>query len=82
MRQARLALLAAGKLQAVEDAIDGLPDPPRSAARVTWDCSQTVLRTDQFVQLIGPLIGMSADDIDALFVSASALQPLPASIAK
>lgn len=71
MRQARLALLAVGKLQAVDDAINQLPDPPRSAARVTWDYSQTVERHNGFVLQIGPLIGMSEAEMDALFVVAA-----------
>ena len=73
MRQARLALLAVGKLQAVEDAINQLSDPPRSAARVTWDYSQTVERYNWFVMQIGPLIGMGGGDLDALFIAAAAL---------
>lgn len=73
MRQARLALHAAGKLATVNAAIAALPDPPRTAALIEWEYSSTVLRDSQFVALLGPAIGLDAAALDALFVAASKL---------
>jgi len=73
MRQARLALLAAGKLDAVEAAINALPDPPKSAARITWEHSQTVQRYNGFVSQLAPALGMSEAQIDGLFIAAAGL---------
>ena len=73
MRQARLALHAAGLLSSVEAAIDALPDPPRSAARIEWDHSQTVQRNRGIVQQLGTALGMSSAQLDALFVAAAAI---------
>ncbi len=73
MRQARLALLAAGKIDAVEAAINALPDPPKSAARITWAHSQVVQRQNGFVSQLAPAIGMSEAQIDALFIVAASL---------
>lgn len=73
MRQARLALHAAGKLTAVEAAINALPDPPKTAARIEWDFSNTVQRQNGFVSQIAPLIGMSESEIDSLFITAATL---------
>lgn len=73
MRQARLALHAAGKLSAVNAAIDGLPDPPRTAAKIEWEYSSTVRRDSQFVLLLGPALGLDAAGLDALFIAAAKL---------
>ena len=73
MRQARLALHAAGKLAAVDTAIEALPDPPKTAARIEWEYSNAVRRDSQFVALLGPTLGLDAAALDALFVAASKL---------
>ena len=73
MRQARLALLAAGKLAAVNAAINALPDPPKTAALIEWEYSNAVRRDSQFVALLGPALGLDAAGLDALFIAASKL---------
>lgn len=73
MRQARLSLLAAGKLAAVIAAINALPDPPRSAALIEWEYSSTVRRDSQFIALLGPALGLDAAGLDALFIAAARL---------
>lgn len=73
MRQARLALHAAGKLAAVNAAINALPDPPKTAALIEWEYSNSVRRDSQFVALLGPALGLDAAGLDALFVYASKL---------
>ena len=73
MRQARLALHAAGKLSSVNAAVNALPDPPKTAALIEWEYSSTVRRDSQFVALLGPALGLDAAGLDALFVAASKL---------
>lgn len=73
MRQARLALHAAGKLSLVESAIEALPEPPKTAARIEWEYSNTVQRHNGFVSQIAPLIGMTESEIDSLFIQAATL---------
>lgn len=73
MRQARLALLDAGKLSSVSVAIDNLPSPQKERAQIEWEFSNEVQRTNGVVSAIGPLIGLSETDIDALFVAGAAL---------
>ena len=73
MRQARLALHAAGKLAAVNAAIAALPDPPKTAALIEWEYSSTVRRDSQFVAMLGPALGLDATALDALFIGASKL---------
>lgn len=73
MRQARLALHAAGKLSAVEAAIDSMPEPQKTQARITWDHSQTVQRYNGLVSQMGPALGLTSAQIDALFIAAAQL---------
>lgn len=73
MRQARLALHAAGRLNDVEVAIDSLPEPPRTAARIEWDYSSEVFRNKEFVAMIGQALNLSGEDLDELFTQASLL---------
>jgi len=73
MRQARLALHMAGKLTAVESAIEALIDPPQTAARIEWEYSNSVQRHNGFVSQVAPLIGMTESDIDDLFIQAATL---------
>ncbi|TXH53543.1 MAG: hypothetical protein E6Q97_13090 [Desulfurellales bacterium] len=73
MRQARLALLQAGLLDDVEAAINALPEPQRAAARIEWDYSSQVARTQPLVLQLAPALGLNEAQLDALFVTARAL---------
>ena len=73
MRQARLALLGAGLLPLVDDAINALPDPPRTAARIEWDYSNEVHRDKPFVQMLGAALGLTGEQLDNLFTQAAQL---------
>jgi hypothetical protein len=73
MRQARLALLGAGKLAAVESAIAALPEPAKTAALIEWEYSNEVQRHNGFVSQLAPALGMTEAQLDALFVQAASL---------
>lgn len=73
MRQARLALLQAGLLAQVGAAIDQLPEPDRTAARIEWEYSQEVQRDKPFVQMLAPALGLDQAQLDALFIHAATL---------
>jgi hypothetical protein len=73
MRQARLALLAAGKLAAVGAAIGALPSPKKDAAQIEWEYAATVDRTSTLTELLATALSLSASQIDALFIQASTL---------
>lgn len=73
MRQARLALLASGKLSQVDAVIDSLSEPHKSAARIEWDYSSEVQRDKPFVVQIGAALGLTSEQLDQLFVEASKL---------
>ena len=73
MRQARLALLGAGKLALVQPAIDALPEPAKSAAQIEWDYSNEVHRNQPFVLQMSAALGLDSTALDALFVAAAKL---------
>ena len=73
MRQARLALLGAGLLDNVDAAIAALPSPQKEAAKIEWEYSQEVHRHNGFVSVLAPILGMTAEQTDALFIGAANL---------
>ncbi|RYF72454.1 MAG: hypothetical protein EOO22_10755 [Comamonadaceae bacterium] len=73
MRQARLALLGSGKLALVAPAIDALPEPQRTAAQIEWEYSAMVERNRPFVLTLGAALGLSAAQLDQLFIVAATL---------
>lgn len=73
MRQARLVLLGAGKLAAVETAINAMSEPTKSAAQIEWEYSNTVQRHNGFVSQLGPALGLTDAEIDAMFIAGAAL---------
>lgn len=73
MRQARLALLSVGKLTAVEAAIEAMQEPQKSAAKIEWEYSNTVQRHNGFVSALGPALGLTEAEVDALFIAGAAL---------
>lgn len=68
MRQARLAMLAAGRLADVDAAIAALPSPDKEAVQIEWEYAAEVRRDHAWVQQLGDALEL---DLDALFVSAS-----------
>lgn len=73
MRQARLVLHEIGRLAAVESAINALPEPARTKARIEWDYSNELLRKNAFVAILGQAIGLTSNEVDALFIQAAAI---------
>jgi hypothetical protein len=74
MRQARLALLGAGHLDAVQAAIDAFKDAnTKAAAQITWDHSTAVERDNALLATLAPLLGLDDAAVDALFIAASRL---------
>lgn len=73
MRQARLALLGAGKLASVSAAIISMPEPQKSKATIEWEYSSGVLRHNGFVSQLGTVLGLTEQQIDELFILASTL---------
>lgn len=73
MRQARLALLQAGVLPAVNAAVAAMPGAAGDAARIEWEFSSTVERHRFLVEALGASLGMTAEQLDDLFRTAATL---------
>lgn len=73
-RQARQALLLAGKLDLVQPAIDAMTDPTQKAmAQIEWDDSQDFERSRPLLIALAYAIGLTDEDIDNLFIQAAQL---------
>ena len=68
-RQVRLALHNAGKLSAVETAINSAGP----VAKITWEEAIEFERDNPLVNAISSAIGMSSSEVDALWFEASKL---------
>lgn len=73
MRQARLALHAAGLLGQVEAAIEALPELNRTEVRIEWDYASEVHRASKFVTLLGAALELDKQSLDDLFLKAREL---------
>jgi len=73
MRQARLALLGAGMLATVNAAIAAMTGTQGDAARIEWEFSSEVKRNQPLVMALGPTLGLSSAQLDALFITAAGL---------
>lgn len=72
--QAKLALLGAGLLNSVQPTIDAIPDPvQRSAAQIEWDDRLTFERTNPTLVALATAMGMTGEQLDALFIAAAQL---------
>lgn len=72
-RQARLSLLHAGKLAAVESAIATISDHTHQmAAQIEYE-NATWERGNPWIEQLGSQIGLTPADIDQLFITAATL---------
>lgn len=73
MRQARLALLGAGLLTAVNDALAAMPGIEGEAARIEWEFAAQVVRDSTLVVGLSGALGLTDAQLDALFIAAAEL---------
>lgn len=73
MRQARLALLAAGKLSAVNTAISAMTGATGEAAKIEWEYSGEVRRDKALLQALAVVLNLNNTQLDELFVTAATL---------
>lgn len=73
MRQARLALRRAGKYGQIQAALNQLPEPAKTDAQIEWEYSSTLQRSHPLVATIGDALGLTAQQLDELFITASTL---------
>ena len=73
-RQAKQQLLIMGKLDAVQSAIDAIPDPVhKGLAQIYWDDSQVFERRHPMMMQIGAMIGLDDQAMNTAFREAAKL---------
>jgi hypothetical protein len=73
MRQARLALLGAGMLEAVNTALAGMSGIAGEAARIEWEYATTVDKNSPLIAGLSDALGLTEAQLDELFGAASQL---------
>lgn len=73
MRQFRLGLFSAGLLGPVETAIAALDEPERTAAQIEFEYAREVIRTDPWIGALSAPLGLTEEQIDALWTWAAGL---------
>ena len=73
MRQARLALDAAGLLDAAQAVIDALPMPARRRAQIEWEYALSVRRDHPLIALMIAQGLATEVEVDGLFVAAAGM---------
>ncbi len=68
-RQARLVLLGAGLLDQVDEIIAGAD----RATRITWNDASEIRRDFPLIASLGSALGLTSEQIDAMFINASQL---------
>lgn len=69
IRQAKLALLAGGLLDEANAAVAAAGQ----AAQIEWEYATEVRRDSPLVAGIGPVLGLTESQIDALFITAAGI---------
>jgi hypothetical protein len=73
-RQIRQALILRGiSLNSIESALNSLPEPTKSLAKIEWEYSISFQRTRPIVTAVGQLLGWSNTQLDNLWIYAGTL---------
>ena len=73
MMQAQLALLSAGLLDRVDEAIASIPGDQGRAAQIEWSKATNVHRDHALINAMQDALGLTSEQIDALFIAAAKL---------
>lgn len=73
-RQIRQALILSGvSMAAIDAALNSLPEPAKSFAKIEWEYSTAFIRSNKFVVQVGQMLGWNSAQLDALWVLAGSL---------
>ncbi len=73
MRQARIALLDAGLLEAVQASVATMPGTEGERARIDWEYALEVRRDWPLIGYMAGDLGLTDEQVDGLFVAAAAI---------
>ena len=67
-RQLRSQLILQGfNLETIEQALNQLPEPNRSLAKVDWEYATNFYRNNQMIVVVGQLLNLTNEQIDEIF---------------
>ena len=73
-RQMRTALVLSGiSIDSINSVLDDLPEPNRSIAKIAWEFSTAFERNFGLINSMAPLLGLTQEQIDNLFILAKTL---------
>jgi hypothetical protein len=72
--RAKAMLAQMGKLATVEAAIQAMPEPERTIVSLAWGGDAKLERHGKTVLGLAALLGLSSDEIDALFIAAEGIE--------
>lgn len=73
-RQIRLALIGFGiTLDQIDAALDSLPEPTRSLAKVEWEYASVFERSHQLIPMVATSLGWNEQQLDQLWIEAAKL---------
>jgi hypothetical protein len=73
-RQIRQALILSGvNLQDIEDALDSMPEPTRTLAKIEWEYSVAFVRENALTNQVGQMLGWTSAQLDDLWTLALSL---------
>jgi hypothetical protein len=72
--RAKAVLATMGKLTAVEAAIASLPEPDHTIVSLAWAGDAKLARRGKTVVGLAAALGLSSDEVDALFIAAEAIE--------
>ncbi len=73
MRQCRIALLDAGLLEAVQSSIATMPGTEGERARIDWEYALEVRRDWPLISYMAGDLGLTDEQVDAMFMAAAAI---------
>lgn len=71
--RAKAMLAKLGMLETVEQAIAGIPEPQRTVVMLAWNGDAKLARNGQTVLSLAESLGLTADQLDAIFIEADSL---------
>lgn len=73
-RQIRQALVLAGvSMEQIELALNAMPEPMRTLAKIEWEYSTAFIRSNTLVENVGLMLGWTPEQLDALWITAGRL---------
>jgi hypothetical protein len=73
-RQIRTAMVYGGlSIEAIETALDGLPEPTKTVAKIAWDYASDFERDNPLVVSLAPVLGLSEQQLNDLWDLAKTL---------